>query len=101
MRAGAAVFARRVAPPRDLLRSLLPSRDLKTRDVHNGATTRRAALGAADLERPAGETPPPPSRDVPRAAFALVSVHLMLNTVVSWGCSAIRFVRELLGFPCR
>ena len=49
---GAAVIARRVAPPRDFLRKFLPSRDLKSllniRDVHGGATTRRAALGAAD-----------------------------------------------------
>ena len=41
-----------------------------TRDVHEGFTTRRAALGAADLERPAGETPPPPRRDLPRAGCA-------------------------------
>ena len=38
-----------------------------SRDVHERLTTRRAALGAADLERAAREAPPPPSRDVPRA----------------------------------
>ena len=40
------------------------------RNVQGGLTTRRAALGAADLERPAGETPPPPRRDVPCAGCA-------------------------------
>ena len=49
---GAAVLACSVAPPRDFLRKYLPSRDLEIttyiRDVHVGASTRRAALGAAD-----------------------------------------------------
>ena len=39
------------------------------------------------LERAARETPPPPSRDVPCSGCVEVSVHLRLNTVVSWGCS--------------
>ena len=51
---GSAVLARSVAPPiGDFLRKYLPSRDLEittyVRDVQRGATTRRAALGAADL----------------------------------------------------
>ena len=55
---GAAVGRRRAAPPRDLLRKFLSFKGLeisrKTKDVHTGLSTRRAALGAADLERPAG-----------------------------------------------
>ena len=103
---GGGGVSRRAWPPQRLSSKVSSRSSRIQRDVHNGAlpsglTTRRASLGAADLERPAGETPPPPSRDLPRAAFALVSVHLRLNTVVSWGCSAIRFVRELLGFPGR
>ena len=52
-----------------------------TRDVHEGFTTRRAALGAADLERPAGETPPPPRRDVPRARCGR---QLLQRCVTRW-----------------
>ena len=44
---------------------------MKINDLHADAKdlqhAPRAALGAADLERPAGETPPPPGRDVPCA----------------------------------
>ena len=54
-----------MAPPRSFL--LLEFFEIKKRNVGKGLTTRRAALGAADLERPAGETPPPPRRDLPRA----------------------------------
>ena len=49
----AAAFARSGPPPRDFLRKFL--RDLREnkrfnlRDLHGGFTTRRAALGAADL----------------------------------------------------
>ena len=46
--------APRVAPLRDFLRKFLLSRDLKNerkmKDLHEGLTTRRAALGAADLK---------------------------------------------------
>ena len=73
-RGGAAVLAHRVAPPRDFLQKVSAFKGLEIttmiRDVHKGLSTRRAALGAADLERPAGETPPPPRRDVPRAGCA-------------------------------
>ena len=69
----------------------------KTRDVHGRSTTRRAALGAADLERPAGETPPPPRRDLPRAGCAWQE-FIVRAARLSFGV-----VRELLGFPlgCR
>ena len=58
-RRGAAVIARSGAPPRDFLQKVSAFKGLEIttmiRDVHEGLTTRRAALGAADLERPAGE----------------------------------------------
>ena len=47
-----------MAPPRDFLQKVSAFKGLEIttmiRDVHEGSTTRRAALGAADLERPAG-----------------------------------------------
>ena len=56
-----------------------------------------AAQGAADLERPAGETPPPPRRDVPCAGCAWQE-FIVCAARLSFGV-----VRELLGFPlgCR
>ena len=88
------MLARRVAPPRDFLQKFLPSRDLKslekTRDVHNGFTTRRAALGAADLERPAGGDR--------RPLAGIFRVRVVPGKSPS-GCHTAVFwvVRELLG----
>ena len=90
------MIARRVAPPRDFLRKFLPSRDLEIttyiRDVHEGATTRRAALGAADLERPAGEHRRPLAgmfrvRGVPGKSSSCVQHGCLLGLFGnSWGC---------------
>ena len=97
----AAALARSGAPPRDLLRKFLPSRDLKSllniRDVRVCFTTRRAALGAADPERAARNTAAPSQGSSVCRVCRLARVHRMCYTMVS------EVVRELLGFPlgCR
>ena len=98
---GAAVLACSVATPGYFLRKYLTLRDLKSlvnkkcsSGTHN--TPCRAAPGAADLERPAGEAPPPPRQGC--------SVCRLCQTVLEmWYTMVSEVVRELLGFPlgCR
>ena len=60
--------SRQAAAPLETFFEVFLRRNIE--NVQGGLTTRRAALGAADLERAARETPPPPRRDLPRAACA-------------------------------
>ena len=82
-----------MARPRDFLRKFLPSRD---RDLHQGLTTRRAALGAADLECAL--------RTDRRPRQGMFNVQVVARKFLG-KCDpmAADFLRELLGLPlnCR
>ena len=94
LRGGGGVCAARAAPLETFFEVFL-RRNIE--NVQEWFSTRRAALGAADLERPAGETPLPPRRDVPCAGCAWQE-FIVCAARLSFGV-----VRELWGFPlgCR